>query len=102
MPQVLEAAERVRATDCELPGDSIHDGGHGYRDRGDAPADLQGGVAGRSRREPERDIQLREGIQPRRDDANHYRRRADFRRLWIHEGVPGREADARREAAADL
>ena len=30
------------------------------------------------------------------------RRRADLRRLRLHEGVPGREADARREAAADL
>ena len=30
------------------------------------------------------------------------RRRPDLRRLRLHEGVPGREADARREAAADL
>ena len=30
------------------------------------------------------------------------RRRADLRRLRLHEGVPGREADARREAPADL
>ena len=31
-----------------------------------------------------------------------HRRRADLRRLRLHQGVPGREADARREAAADL
>ena len=30
------------------------------------------------------------------------RRGPDLRRLRLHEGVPGREADARREAAADL
>ena len=48
------------------------------------------------------DFGLREGIQRRRDDADHDRRRADFRRLWLHEGLSGGEADARREAAADL
>ena len=47
MPQVLAPAQRVRAADREFPGDPVHDGRHGDQDRGDAAADLQGGVAGR-------------------------------------------------------
>ncbi len=50
----------------------------------------------------QRDFGVCEGLQCRRDDADHDRRGADFRRLWIHEGVSGREANARREAVADL
>jgi alkylation response protein AidB-like acyl-CoA dehydrogenase len=38
----------------------------------------------------------------RRGDAHHDRRRPDLRRQRLHEGLPRREADARRQADADL
>src|ERR1017187_5401816 len=102
MSQVLEATQRVWAANRKLSGDSVHDGRHGDPNRSDAAADVQGGVAGRSRPGRQHDFGLREGIQRRRDDADHDRRRADFWRLRLHEGLSGREADARCEAATDL
>ena len=47
-------------------------------------------------------VVLREALRRRHGDEGHDRRRADLRRLRLHEGVPGREADARREAVPDL
>ena len=59
---------------------------------------------GRSTRASHRQhrLELRQGLRRRRGDAGRHRRRADLRRLRLHQGVPGREADARRQAAADL
>ena len=90
------------AADREFPGDPVHDGRHGGGGRSDAPADLQGGVVGRSRREPQRDFELRQALQRRRLHEGHHRRGADLRRLRLHERLPGAEADARRQAAANL
>ena len=50
----------------------------------------------------QRDFGEREGLQRRCAHEDHDRRGADFRRLRLYEGVSGREADARCEAAADL
>ena len=45
---------------------------------------------------------VRQVLRDRRRDARHDRRGPDLRRQRLHEGVPGREADARRKADADL
>ena len=50
----------------------------------------------------QRAVQLRQGVRRRCVHEDHHRRGADLRRLRLHERVPGGEADARREAAADL
>ena len=47
-------------------------------------------------------LELRQGLRRRRRHAGGHRRRPDLRRLRLHQGVPGREAHARRQAAADL
>ena len=45
---------------------------------------------------------VREALRRRHRDEGHDRRRPGLRRLRLHQGVPGREADARREAVPDL
>ena len=47
-------------------------------------------------------VVLREALRRRHGDEGDDRRRPDLRRLRLHQGVPGREADARREAVPDL
>src|SRR5207245_2141162 len=76
--------------------------GHGRRDRGGAPSLLAGRLAPRPGRERDARVVLREAIRRRHGDEGHDRRRAGLRRLRLHEGVPSREADARREAVPDL
>ena len=44
----------------------------------------------------------REALRRRLGDGDHRRRRPGLRRLRLHQGVPGREADARREDHAAL
>ena len=44
----------------------------------------------------------RQALRRRLRDGGHHRRRAGLRRLRLHQGVPGREADARREDHAAL
>ena len=44
----------------------------------------------------------REALRRRLGDGDHRRRRPGLRRLRVHQGVPGREADARREDHAAL
>ena len=44
----------------------------------------------------------RQALRRRLGDGDHRRRRAGLRRLRLHQGVPGREADARREDHAAL
>ena len=44
----------------------------------------------------------RQALRRRRRDEGRHRRRAGLRRLRLHQGVPGREADARREDHAAL
>ena len=45
---------------------------------------------------------VREAVRRRHGDEGHDRRGPGLRRLRLHQGVPGREADARREAVPDL
>ena len=47
-------------------------------------------------------VVVREAVLRRHGDEGDDRRGAGLRRLRLHEGVPGREADARREALPDL
>ncbi len=47
-------------------------------------------------------VLARQALRRRLRDGGHDRRRAGLRRVRLHEGVPGREADARREDHAAL
>ena len=100
--RVREAARHLRRADRDAPGRQLHDRGHGDRDRGGAPARLAGGVAPRSGQARDAAVVVREAVRGRHGDEGDDRRRPGLRRLRLHEGVPGREADARREALPDL
>ncbi len=65
-------------------------------------AGVAGGVAGRSRGEQPEGGRLRQSLRRRHGDAGDGRCGAGLRRLRLHEGVPGREADARRQGLPDL
>jgi len=75
---------------------------HGDRDRGRPAARLAGGVAPRPGQAGDAPVVVREALRSRHGDEGHDRRRPDLRRLRVHQGVPGREADAGREALPDL
>src|SRR5262249_10877215 len=62
----------------------------------------QGRLRHRWRQARQHRVELRQGLRRRRRHAGGDRRGPDLRRLRLHQGLPGREADARREAAADL
>src|SRR5918911_786120 len=47
-------------------------------------------------------VLARQALRRRHRDGGHHRRRAGVRRLRLHQGLPGREADARREDHAAL
>ncbi len=98
------AKERVTfdVPDRDAPGDQLHDRGHGDRDRGGAPARVAVGVAPRPGRARDAPVLVREAVLRGHGDEGHDRRGAGLRRLRLHEGVPGREAHARREAVPDL
>ena len=83
-------------------GDQLHDRRHGDRDRGSAAARLAGRVAARPGPARDARVLVREAVLGRHGDEGDHGRRAGLRRLRVHEGVPGREADARREAVPDL
>ena len=100
--RVREGARHVRRADRDAPGRQLHDRRHGDRDRGGAPAHLAGGVAARPGRARDAALVVRQALRRRHGDEGHDRRRPGLRRLRLHEGVPGREADARREALPDL
>ena len=65
---------------------------------------LAGGLDDRRGLGPQGDpvLVLREAVLGRDGDEGDDERGAGLRRLRVHEGVPGREADARREAVPDL
>src|SRR5207244_4641880 len=69
---------------------------------GRSPALLAGGVDDRSRTARDPAVQLCEAVRSRHLHGGHDRRRPDLRGLRVHEGVPGREADAGRQAVPDL
>ena len=58
--------------------------------------------AARRRRAQHARLLAREALRRGLRDGDHDRRRAGLRRLRLHQGVPGREADARREDHAAL
>ena len=59
-------------------------------------------VAARQRRAQHARLLAREALRRGHRDGGHRRRRPGLRRLRLHQGVPGREADARREDHAAL
>ena len=81
---------------------SLHDRRHGDQGRGRPPAHLavRRGCSTRASATPRR--LARQALRRRLRDGGHHRRRAGLRRLRLHQGVPGREADARRQDHAAL
>ena len=78
---------------------------HGDRVRGRARAALQvrrDGRPGRRRRRADEGVRAGEALLHRHGDVGDDRGRADPRRLRLHQGVPRRADDARREDHADL
>ena len=70
--------------------------------RGRAPADVAVGRAARPGPAQHARLLARQALRRRLGHGDHRRCRAGVRRLRLHEGVPGREADARREDHAAL
>ena len=66
------------------------------------PARLAGRLAARPGPAGDARVVVREALLRRHGDEGDDRRGPGLRRLRLHEGVPGREADARREAVPDL
>ena len=64
--------------------------------------DLEVGRAARPRRAQHARLLARQALRRGLRDGDHGRCRAGLRRLRLHQGVPGREADARREDHAAL
>ena len=72
------------------------------QDRSRAPALLAGGLDDRPGNARDAAVVVCEALRRRHLHGGHDRRGAGLRRLRVHEGVPGREADARRKALPDL
>ena len=62
----------------------------------------QSAVAARPGQAQHARVLARQALRRRHRDGGHHRRRAGLRRLRLHQGLPGREADARREDHAAL
>src|SRR5207248_9523861 len=71
-------------------------------DRGGPAALLAGRVDARPGRARDAAVVVREALRGGHRDEGDHRRGAGLRGLRLHQGVPGREADARREAVPDL
>ncbi len=67
-----------------------------------APDDLERGGAARPGQAQHARVLARQALRRRLRDGDRHRRRAGLRRLRLHQGVPRREADARREDHAAL
>ena len=100
--RVREAARHVRRADRDAPGRQLPDRRHGDGDRGGAAAHLAGLVDARRGLARDAVLVVREALRRRHRHEGHDRRRAGLRRVRLHQGVPGREAHARREAVPDL
>ena len=92
--RVREGARHVRRADRDAPGGQLPHRGHGDRDRGCTPSRLAVGMAARPGRARDAAVVVREAVRGRHGDEGDDRRRAGLRRLRVHQGVPGREADA--------
>ena len=102
--RVREGARHVRPPDRHAPGRQLPHRGHGGGDRGGAAPHVAGRVDARLRIRSPCDslLVLREAVLGRHGDEGDDGRSSDLRRLRVHQGVPGGEADARREALPDL
>ena len=67
-----------------------------------APGHLELGRAARPGQAQHARVLARQALRRGHRDGGHHRRRAGLRRLRLHQGVPGREAHARREDHAAL
>ena len=100
--QVREGAEDVRPADRGLPGDQLHDRRDGDEHRGGTPS-RQARRLGDRQREAEHEVRRDgEGLLRRHGDEGRDGRGPGPRRLRLLAGVPGREADARRQDLPDL
>ena len=100
--RVRQGARPVRRPDRHAPGGGLHDRRHGDQDRGVPAARLGVGRAARPGQAQHAGLLAREAVRRRHRDGGHGGRRPGLRRLRVHQGVPGREADARREDHAAL
>ncbi len=102
--RLREGARPVRDADRDEPGHLVPRRGHGHRDRGRPPAHVAGRVDDRPglRAQGDEVLVVREAVRRGHRDEGHHRRGPGLRRLRLHQGVPGREAHARREAVPDL
>ncbi len=100
--EYAKTRQAVRQAHRRVPGDSIHDRRHGERHSGGALALVPERLAARRGREKHSRLELRQVLRRRHGDEGHHRRGADFRWLRLQQRVPGREADARRQADSDL
>src|ERR1041385_6680307 len=95
-------AGAVRPADRDEPGRQLPHRGHGCGDRGRPAPLLAGGRAAGSGPARHLAVVVREALRGRHGDEGDDRRRSGLRRLRLHEGVPRREAHARRQAVPDL
>jgi len=89
------------ATEVEIgqvPGDSVHARRYGDRDRSGTPALLSRRCAEGCRREDDALVVDGEAVCVGDGGSRDPEERADLRRLWLHQGVPGREVLPRRDA----
>ena len=92
---VRSRAGDVRRADRNAPGRQLPDRRHGDGDRGGAAAHVAGRVDARQRLRRRATLYSDgKAIRGRHGDEGGHRRGADLRRLRLHQGVPGREADA--------
>ena len=99
---VLQGARPVRRADRDAPGDPVPDRRHGDQGPPVAPGRLALRRAARPGQAQHARVLARQALRGRLRDGGHHRRRAGLRRLRLHQGLPGREADARREDHAAL
>ena len=100
--RVLEGPHPVWPADRDQPGRQLPHRRHGRGDRGGEAADLAGRVADRPGRAGDAAILVRQALRRGHRHEGDDRHGPDLRRLRLHEGISGREADARREAVPDL
>ncbi len=94
--RVHARARAVRPSDRDEPGRQLPRRGHGHRDRGCPTPLLASCVDDRSGSWAQGDqvLVVREALLGRHGDEGDDRCGTGFRRVRVHEGVPGREADA--------
>jgi hypothetical protein len=100
--EVLEGAGAVRDTDRDEPGDPLPAGRHGDGHRGRRGCSPSKAPGCSTRAGAHEGVLLCEGVRRGPGDARDHRCGPGLRGIRLHEGLPGGEADARREAPPDL